>query len=175
MDTSVKWTPRVCTGLSIFTPFIRLSSRWTSPWRWTLNWSQRCPPKRELTVLLSRHCFCERLMQKILIVMECYCVVRKKPISQEKTKPQTAAAVISMWFWGLLACPELMWLSLHNQWSWNFWGVYGFLSLTVTTGLQRHLQRTHKAKCQMLHINFIQMGRVHVSYFHWITNLLYNP
>ena len=63
--------------------------------------------------------------------MEYYCVARNKPIRREITKPQTAT-VISLWFWGLLAYPELYcdWL-VHNQHSWNFLGVHGFLSLTV--------------------------------------------
>ena len=41
------------------------------------------------------------------IFMECYCVVRNKPIRREIIKPQTAT-VISLWFWGLLVCPELI-------------------------------------------------------------------
>ena len=66
------------------------------------------------------------------IFMECYCDARNKPIRCKITKPQTASA-ISLWFWGLLAYPELYcdW-PLHNQHSWNFSGVHGFLSLTVT-------------------------------------------
>ena len=65
------------------------------------------------------------------IFMECYCDARNKPIRCKITKPQTASA-ISLWFWGLLAYPELYcdW-PLHNQHSWNFSGVHGFLSLTV--------------------------------------------
>ena len=48
-----------------------------------------------------------------------------------KTKPQTAT-VISLWFWGLLACPELYFdWALDNQHSWNISGVHGFLSLIV--------------------------------------------
>ena len=49
----------------------------------------------------------------------------------EKTKPQTAT-VINLWFWGLLAYPELYcdW-PVHNQHSWNFSCVHDFLSLTV--------------------------------------------
>ena len=64
------------------------------------------------------------------IFMECYCIVRNKPIRHKITKLQTAT-VISL-FWGLLAYPELYcdW-PVHNQHSWNFSGVYGFLSLTV--------------------------------------------
>ena len=67
------------------------------------------------------------------IFMECYCVARNKPIRREITKPQTAT-VSSLWFWGLLACPELYcdW-SVHNQNSCSFSGVHGFLSLTVTS------------------------------------------
>ena len=63
--------------------------------------------------------------------MECYCDARNKPIRCKITKPQTASA-ISLWFWGLLAYPELYcdW-PLHNQHSWNISGVHGFLSLTV--------------------------------------------
>ena len=65
------------------------------------------------------------------IFMECYCVARNKPIRRKITKPQTAT-VISLWFRGLLTCPELYcdW-PVHNQHSWNFSGVHGFLSLTV--------------------------------------------
>ena len=40
--------------------------------------------------------------------MECYCFATNKPIRREITKPQTAT-VISLWFWGLLAYPELYW------------------------------------------------------------------
>ena len=63
--------------------------------------------------------------------MECYCFARNKPIRREITKPQTAT-VISLWFWGLLAYPELYcdW-PVYNQHSWNFSGAHGFLSLTV--------------------------------------------
>ena len=72
------------------------------------------------------------------IFMECYCVARNKPIRREITKPQTAT-IISLWFWGLLACPELYcdW-PVHNQHSWKFSGVHGFLSLTVkpSTGFE---------------------------------------
>ena len=51
---------------------------------------------------------------------------------REKTKPQTAT-IISLWFWGLLTCPELYcdW-PVHNQHSWNFSGVHFFWSLTVS-------------------------------------------
>ena len=70
------------------------------------------------------------------IFMECYCVARNKPIRGEITKPQTAT-VISLWFWSLLAYPELYcdW-SVHNQHSWNFSGVHCFLSLTVKPVLE---------------------------------------
>ena len=63
--------------------------------------------------------------------MECCCVVRNKPIRCKITKLQNAT-VISLWFWGLLAYPELYcdW-PLHNQHSRKFSGVHGFLSLTV--------------------------------------------
>ena len=66
------------------------------------------------------------------IIMECYCVARNKPIRHEITKPQTAT-VINLWFWGLLAYPELYcdWPA-HNPHSWNFSGVHCFVSLTVT-------------------------------------------
>ena len=40
--------------------------------------------------------------------MECYCVARNQPITREITRPQTAT-VISLWFWVLLAYPELYW------------------------------------------------------------------
>ena len=65
------------------------------------------------------------------IFMECYCVERSKPIRRQITKPQTAT-VISLWFWGLLAYPELYcdW-PVHNQHSWKFSFVHVFLSLTV--------------------------------------------
>ena len=61
------------------------------------------------------------------------CVARNNPIRHEITKPQTAK-VISLWFWGLLVYPELYcdW-PVHNQQSWNFSGVHGFLSFTVNT------------------------------------------
>ena len=54
------------------------------------------------------------------IFMECYCVVRNQPIRRVITKLQTAT-VISLWFWGLLAHPELYcnW-PVPNQHSWNF-------------------------------------------------------
>ena len=69
--------------------------------------------------------------------MECYCVARNKPIRRKITKPQTAT-VISLWFRGLLTCPELYcdW-PVHNQHSWNFSGVHGFLSLTVMPGWKK--------------------------------------
>ena len=72
------------------------------------------------------------------IFMECYCVARNKPIRREITKPQTAT-VISLWFWSLLACPELYcdW-PVHNQHSWKFSGVHSFLSLTVIAPNVRH-------------------------------------
>ena len=65
------------------------------------------------------------------LFMECYCVARNKPIRRKITKQQTEM-VISLWFWGLRGCPELYcdW-PVHNQHSWNFSGVHGFLSLTV--------------------------------------------
>ena len=71
--------------------------------------------------------------------MECYCVARNKPIRREITKPQTAT-VISLWFWGLLTCPELYcdW-PVHNQHSWNFSGVHGFLSLTGNLSYLKHI------------------------------------
>ena len=79
--------------------------------------------------------------------MECYCDARNKPMRCEITKPQTAS-VISLWFWGLLAYPELYceWPE-HNQHSRKFSGVHGFLSLTVspTKGVKgdpRRLQRS---------------------------------
>ena len=40
------------------------------------------------------------------IFVEFYCVARNKPIRREITKPQTGT-VICLWFWGLLAYPEL--------------------------------------------------------------------
>ena len=54
------------------------------------------------------------------IFIECYCVARNKRISWEITKPQTAT-VISLWFWCLLAYPELHcdW-PVHNQHSRRF-------------------------------------------------------
>ena len=41
-------------------------------------------------------------------IKECYCVARHQPITRETTRPQTAT-VISLWFWVLLAYPELYW------------------------------------------------------------------
>ena len=40
------------------------------------------------------------------IFLECYCVAIKKAIRHEKTKPQ-ARMLISLFFCGLLACPDL--------------------------------------------------------------------
>ena len=40
------------------------------------------------------------------IFLACYCVAIKKPIRHEKTKPQ-ARMLISLFFCGLLACPDL--------------------------------------------------------------------
>ena len=64
------------------------------------------------------------------IFMECYCVARDKPIYKVQ---DNFKLVISLWFWGLFAYPSLYcdW-PVHNQHSWNFSGVPGFLSLTVT-------------------------------------------
>ena len=72
--------------------------------------------------------------------MECYCVARNKPIRREITKPQTAT-VISLWFWGLLAYPELYcdW-PVHDQHSWSFSVVHGFLSWTVAVFCHLHLR-----------------------------------
>ena len=63
--------------------------------------------------------------------MECYYIAKRKPIRHEEPKLQTAT-VVSLWFCGFLACPELHcdW-SLHNQHSWNFSAIHSFLSLTV--------------------------------------------
>ena len=46
---------------------------------------------------------------------EYYCVARKKRVRREKTEPQ-ARKLISLWFCGLLACPDLCcdW-SQHNS------------------------------------------------------------
>ena len=67
------------------------------------------------------------------IFMECYCDARNKPMRCEITKPQTAS-VISLWFWGLLAYPELYcdWPE-HNQHSRKFSGVHGFLQPAKTS------------------------------------------
>ena len=50
---------------------------------------------------------------------------------REKTKPQ-ARTLISLWFCGLLACPNLCcdW-SQHNKHSWNISSVHGFPGRTV--------------------------------------------
>ena len=78
------------------------------------------------------------------IYMKCYCVARNKPLRREITRPQKAA-VISLWFSALVACPELYcyWpvpraIMSNNgscQYTINtpeiFSGVHGFLSLTV--------------------------------------------
>ena len=63
--------------------------------------------------------------------LECYCVARKKPIRREKTKLQ-ARTLISLWFCGLLACPNLCcdW-SQHNEHSCNISSVHGFPGRTV--------------------------------------------
>ena len=55
----------------------------------------------------------------------------KKPIRREKTKPQ-ARTLISLWFCGLLACPNLCcdW-SQRNKHSWNISSVHGFPGRTV--------------------------------------------
>jgi len=65
------------------------------------------------------------------IFMECFCVAKRKPIRHEKPKPQTTR-IVSLGFCGLLTCLELHcdW-SLHNQLSWNFSAIHGFLRLTV--------------------------------------------
>ena len=84
------------------------------------------------------------------ILMECYCVARKKPIRREKTKPQTAT-VISLWFWGLLACPELYFdWALDNQHSWNISGVHGFLSFTVIYFHSYITEKAAKLACLLL-------------------------
>ena len=57
--------------------------------------------------------------------MERYCVAKRKPKRREKPKPQTAI-VVSLWFSGLLACPEL-----HCDWSLPNQHSIPFLSLTV--------------------------------------------
>ena len=81
------------------------------------------------------------------IFMECYCDARNKPMRCEITKPQTAS-VISLWFWGLLAYPELYceWPE-HNQHSRKFSGVHGFLSLTVspTKGVKGDPRRSQRS------------------------------
>ena len=40
------------------------------------------------------------------IFLECYCLAREKPIRREKTKQQ-ARTLVSLWFCGQFACPEL--------------------------------------------------------------------
>ena len=67
-------------------------------------------------------------LSKPEIFTECYRVARNKPIRREITKLQTAT-VVNLWFWGLLAYPELYcdW-PVHNQHSRNFSGVHVFLS-----------------------------------------------
>ena len=88
------------------------------------------------------------------ILMECYCVARKKPIRREKTKPQTAT-VISFWFWGLLACPELYFdWALDNQHSWNISGVHGFLSLIVI--FSQHCSFLQQIFMPVLKCNIVQ-------------------
>ena len=65
------------------------------------------------------------------IFLECHCVARKKPIRCEKRKPQ-ARMLISLWFCGLLACPDLCcdWSS-YNKHSWNISSAHGFHGRTV--------------------------------------------
>ena len=92
-------------------------------------------------------------------------VIVLKEINQlrEITKLQTAM-VISLWFWGLLAYPKLYcdW-PVHNQHSWNFSGVQGFMSLTsswlASSGLGFSVldQMTCKVSCKQLRTN----------HFHW--------
>ena len=73
-------------------------------------------------------------------IMECYCVARNKPVRHEITKLQTATVKITVavslcrYFWGLLVYLERYcdW-PVHNQHSWKFSGVHGFLSLKVTS------------------------------------------
>ena len=71
------------------------------------------------------------------IFKECYCDARNKPMRCEITKPQTAL-VICLWFWGLLAYPELYcdWPE-HDQHSWKFSGVH---VLTYLHQLSRHIK-----------------------------------
>ena len=72
--------------------------------------------------------------------MECYCVAKNKPVRHEITKLQTATVRITVavslcrYFWGLLVYLERYcdW-PVHNQHSWKFSGVHGFLRLTVTS------------------------------------------
>ena len=40
------------------------------------------------------------------IFLECYCLAREKSIRHEKTKPE-ARTLISSWFCGYFACPDL--------------------------------------------------------------------
>ena len=58
------------------------------------------------------------------IFMECYCVTRRKPMRHDKTA-NSKDNIISFWFCGLLACPELNcdW-SQQNQFSWKCSGVH---------------------------------------------------
>ena len=71
--------------------------------------------------------------------MACYCVARNKPIRRAKTKLQTTT-VIDLWFWGLLAYPELYWdCPGHHQHFWNFSGVHDFVSLTITGCLRNSI------------------------------------
>ena len=95
------------------------------------------------------------------ILMACYCVARKKPIRREKTKPQTAT-VISLWFWGLLACPELYFdWALDNKHSWNISGVRGFLSLIVTNYYLSSVFCNQKWKIST-DINFLRVDLLHI-------------
>ena len=60
------------------------------------------------------------------IFLECYCLAREKPIRHKKTKLQ-ARTLISLWFCGQFACPDLCcgW-SLHNKQSWDISSVHAF-------------------------------------------------
>ena len=51
------------------------------------------------------------------ISMECYYVVINKPIRCKITKPQRATVILQLWFWDLLAYPELLYCDYCDRFS----------------------------------------------------------
>ena len=79
-------------------------------------------------------------LQRIILWKLFYCVARRKLIRRAKTILQTKM-VISLWFYSLLACPEIFYCDSQGHYTIKipeiyFSGVYGFVSLTVKIILQ---------------------------------------